>query len=236
MSIDCFLAMTAAEFSSAPVLPNHIAWMACHFSVYGTGLTNLPDTLPPGSLVIVNDRIPFHRHDPGLIADQLLSLKERLDISGFLLDVQREPTPQVRALTEHLVERLDVPAGVSEGYAADLPCPVLVSPPPLLKQLSTCSSPWVGREIWLEAAVEAGVFRIGKEGGTYTPLPYSPPAQPLFYEDALQCHYHISLPEKAVEFTFYRQPEDIPPLLQRADALGITRAVGLYQQLKTPEA
>ena len=49
------LAMTAAELGAAP-LPSHPAWMACHFSPYSTGLTNLPPKLPQDSLLILNDR------------------------------------------------------------------------------------------------------------------------------------------------------------------------------------
>lgn len=235
MSIDCFLAMTAAEFSSAPTLPGHMAWMACHFSVYGTGLTNLPEALPPGSMVIVNDRIPIGGHDPGRIAEQLSALCADLDISGFLLDFQRKDSPQTQALVRRLVQESPVPIGVSEGYAEDLDCPVFVSPPPLHRQLSTCLPAWEGREIWLDAAIEAGVFRITREGGAYSSLPYSSPVPPFFYEESLLCHYRICLQENAAEFLFYRQREDIPALLQQAGDLGITRAIGLYQQLKNPE-
>ena len=47
MAIRQYLAMTAAEMTQAGSLPRHSAWMACHFSPYSTGLTNLPDRLPP---------------------------------------------------------------------------------------------------------------------------------------------------------------------------------------------
>ena len=42
MAIRQYLAMTAAEMTQAGSLPRHAAWMACHFSPYSTGLTNLP--------------------------------------------------------------------------------------------------------------------------------------------------------------------------------------------------
>ena len=47
MAITPFLAMTAAEFRKKEDLPDKIAWMACHFSPYGLGLSNLPQRLPP---------------------------------------------------------------------------------------------------------------------------------------------------------------------------------------------
>lgn len=235
MSINCFLAMTAAEFSSAAPLPNHIAWMACHFSSYGTGLTNLPQALPPGSMVIVNDRVPPHGHDPQQIADQLLELNHRLDISGFLLDFQQEGCKDTQQIARQLVEVLPVPVGVSELYARELECPVFLAPPPLHKQLSSHLLSWSGRELWLDAAVETGRLRVTDTGGTYQALPFTPPDRPVFYAEPLHCHYHAQLPGDCVDFTFYRQSEDIASLLLHAEELGITRAIGLYQQLKAPE-
>ena len=231
MSINCFLAMTAAEFSSAAPLPSHIAWMACHFSSYGTGLTNLPASLPPGSMVIVNDRVPVHGHDPQRITEQLTELCQRLELSGFLLDFQQEGCTEAQQIARLLAEALPVPVGVSELYARELDCPVFLAPPPLHKQLSSHLLFWSGREIWLDAAVESGVLHITEAGGTYHALPFTPPDCPVFYAEPLRCHYHARLPGDCVDFTFYRQPEDIAPLLLHAEELGITRAIGLYQQL-----
>ena len=66
-----YLAMTPAEFNSVSQPPPDFAYMACHFSPYGTGLGNLPTVLPPESLLILNDRTPIHGHDPQRIFDQL---------------------------------------------------------------------------------------------------------------------------------------------------------------------
>ena len=74
MGLHCYLAMTAREINQCPLLPSKIAWMACHFSPYGTGLVGLPEKLPQGSLIIVNDRIPIRSHDPGQIVYQLRKL------------------------------------------------------------------------------------------------------------------------------------------------------------------
>ena len=62
------LAMTAAEMSSAAPLPEKIAWMACHFSAYSLGITNIPASLPKGAMLILNDRFPCQGHSPGLTA------------------------------------------------------------------------------------------------------------------------------------------------------------------------
>ena len=89
MAIAPFLAMTAAEMHSCASLPEKVAWMACHFSPYGLGLSNLPKTLPPGSLLMMDDITPPQGHDPDLIAAQLEECVQKFQCSGVLLDFQR---------------------------------------------------------------------------------------------------------------------------------------------------
>ena len=89
MAIRPFLAMTAAEIQGTETLPPKTAWMACHFSPYSTGLSNLPKALPPGSMVILDDITPIHGHDAEAIAAQLRSRLEEIECSGVLLDFQR---------------------------------------------------------------------------------------------------------------------------------------------------
>ena len=60
MGISHYLAMTGVEIAAAEALPENIAYMACHFSPYGTGLTGAPEVLPKHSMLILNDRIPFN--------------------------------------------------------------------------------------------------------------------------------------------------------------------------------
>ena len=76
MGISHYLAMTAEEIATTDILPEHTAYMACHFSPYGTGLTNIPESLPKNAILILNDRIPFCGHDKALIAKQLAQLME----------------------------------------------------------------------------------------------------------------------------------------------------------------
>ena len=152
MSINLYLAMTAAEFSSKGKFHSEIAWMACHFSCYGTGLTNLPTALPKGSMVIVNDRTPPWGHDAQKILWQLSDLAHQFSVSRFLLDFQRPGDPETKAIVKALVQSLPCPTAVSDIYAKDLPCPVFLPPGPLHKPLQEYISAWEGREIWLEAA------------------------------------------------------------------------------------
>ena len=83
MAITPFLAMTATEMYRNTSLPEKTAWMACHFSPYGLGLSNLPKELPPGSLLIVDDITPPHGHDPVFIAEQLIGCVDQFQCSGF---------------------------------------------------------------------------------------------------------------------------------------------------------
>ena len=81
MPLPIYLAMTAAEFRQNPAISGKIGWMACHFSPYGTGLSNCPTELPPGSMLILNDRTPVCGHDPALIAAQLAEMATQLNCS-----------------------------------------------------------------------------------------------------------------------------------------------------------
>ena len=93
MAIPIYLAMTAGEIQSAGRKPERIAWMACHFSPYSSGLINLPDEIPEGSLLILNDRMPIRGHDPDKILNILSERVNTLKASGILLDFDcRLPT------------------------------------------------------------------------------------------------------------------------------------------------
>ena len=113
MAITGYLAMTAAEFRNFSAKNQPIAWMACHFSPYGTALSNLPTVLPEGSLLILNDRTPICGHDPELIVCQLALLTEKFSCGGLLLDFQRPDEPETAALVQHLLKHLPCPTAVS---------------------------------------------------------------------------------------------------------------------------
>lgn len=234
MEINCFLAMTAAEIRSCSPLPPKIAWMACHFSPYGTGLTNLPPPLPPGSMLIVNDRTPISGHDPSRILDQLGQLLSRQSWEGVLLDFQRPGIDETVALAQTLISGLPCPVGVSEAYCGDFSCPVFLPPiaPNVLPEERL--APWKGRDIWLEAGTEALTCLLNEQGAVFSQSIGSPPPSEGFPAPRLYCHHTIKLMENQVIFTLYRTPGDTAALLRRAAAFGVTRAIGLYQQLPFP--
>ena len=231
MAITPFLAMTAAEMYASSSLPEKVAWMACHFSPYGTGLSNLPKAMPPGSLLMVDDITPPHRHDPVLIAEQLSACVETFPCSGVLLDFQRSGFEETQAIAGYLAQALPCPTVVSSSYAEDLDCPVFLPPVPP----SVCPEdhllPWNGREIWLEIGLDGEILTLTETGCNGTSLPCPDLDADGFSDDVLHCHYTIETTEKAARFTLWRTKEDMEQLLAEAEALGVVGAVGLYQEL-----
>ena len=102
MAIPLFLAMTGAEFAAAGTLPKTAAWMACHFFSGDAGITNIPSSLPPGSLLILNDQIPLSGHNLGRVGEQLQQAADALDSRGVLLDFQRSHVPESKELAAYL--------------------------------------------------------------------------------------------------------------------------------------
>ena len=78
-----YLALTAGELYGHPKMEEKIAYMACHFSPYGTGLSNLPKWLPENCMLTLNDRTPICGHDPALIAEELTKVIERWHCSSL---------------------------------------------------------------------------------------------------------------------------------------------------------
>ena len=231
MAIAAFLAMTAAEILSNPVFPHKCGWMACHFSPYGTGLSNLPEALPPGSLLILNDRIPWQGHDPDRIAAQLQEVTESLSCHGLLLDFQRPGVSEVAELVSQLCAGLSCPVAVTEAYCKGLSCPVFLSPVPLRQTVAEHLAPWQGREIWLELALEREEILLTPEGCTITPLlPWDAPDS-THRDSALHCGYSLKLKENSAGFTLSRTREDLAAMLKEAANHGVTTAVGLWQEL-----
>ena len=228
MALPCYMAMTSAEFASCDEIPSHPAWMACHFSSYGNGLSNLPQDLPPGSMIILNDRMPICAHQSEMILSELKGLYERLQPSCYLLDFERPESEEASGLAKLLCQALPCPVGVSHLYAGDLDCPVFLPPPPLHKSLEEYLSPWNDREIWLEISPETAFITVTADG---TDIQSNVPVyldDPVFDSKELACRYHIELMEGAARFHMER---DLEIYKQEAAQYGVTCLVGLYQEL-----
>lgn len=227
------LAVTAAEISAIGTFPGNIAWMACHFSPYTEGITNVPSSLPAGSMLILNDRFPCQGHSPDLVAGQLAEAAERLGCESVLLDFQRPCDAESMAVVRAVLDKLPCPAAVSDGFAAGTDGPVFLPPAPLHIPLSEHIAPWQGREIWLEAALCREEVSITQEGAVFTPR--FPPDIPEggFFDNALCCHYRTAVSENEIRFTLFDTRESLQRKLDLAQSLGVKRAVGLFQELGT---
>lgn len=230
MALPLYLAMTAAEFAGCASMPEHPAWMACHFSPYAAGLSNCPKMLPEGSMLILNDRTPICRHDPEVICRQLLELAQACSPQALLLDLQRPGYAVSAALAKKLSEGFPCPVGVAEAYAGDLSCPVFLPPCPVDMALEDHIAPWDGREIWLDIAPQSISITLTEAGAQEAEEVRPQDAYPHFYEKFC-CHYAIEPAEDSVTFHLTRNMDSIAKLLKIAEDLGITRATGLYQEL-----
>ena len=225
MVLPLYLAQTAAEFTACSHLPEHTAWMACHFSPYGTGLCGLPPDLPEDAMVILNDRIPPAGHDPGYILDQLAQLR----CGALLLDLQRPGDPETAALARAIVETETRPVGVTPLYCRELDCPVFLPPVPPDTPPEASLAPWQGREIWLEAALDGLVYRVTGQGSQAAPLLRFP--ERGFRDESLFCHYRVAAAGEQALISVWRTREDLDALLSAVQAMGVTKAIGLWQEL-----
>ncbi len=227
MAIVWDLAMTGEEFESCP-LPNRPAWMSCRFARSGPGLENFPKALPKGCLLICDDLHPVQHHDPALVARQLRELMERFSCSGLLLDFQRKEQrafPIIQAAA-----REDLHFAVTEHYAKNLSCAVFLPPPPLNIPLAQYLHPWKGREIWLECAPGWGCIKVTPTESQYKKVP--PFSGPLpFWDKALHCRYRTEISPDSVTFYLHRDLKFLESMVSQGESLGVTRAVGLYQEL-----
>lgn len=107
MGIPQYLAMTDGEIAACARLPPRLARMGCHFS--DDGLVGLPQALPLGALLVVDDRVPMAAQDPEHILDQLAEALEKLSCTGLLLDFQQEENAPQRELVRLLARELTVP-------------------------------------------------------------------------------------------------------------------------------
>lgn len=230
MPLPVYMAMTEAEFRGCSELPEYSGWMACHFSPYGKGLSNIPEILPPDSLLIVNDRTPPQGHDPDYIAAQLLEAVDKLSVFGVLMDFQRPDQQEISDIAHAIGKALPCPVIVTHHYANACQGPVLLPPLPPNKSLTEHLAPWKGKELWLELSLEGIALTLTENGCKAESCEHSPIPCPL-QDEALHCHYGIALQEKSAMFYLHRTDEDILRLLEQAETMGVKAAVGLYQEL-----
>ena len=232
MPLPLNLAMTPSEIAQNPVLSTPPAWMSCHFSEDGTGLTDLPEKLCEDALLILDDHIPCRGHSAAQAVAILRELIARFHCCALLLDFQRPANAETRALAETLLQALPCPVAMPPEYAQKHPCPVFLPPPPLHIPLSKYLYPWRGREIWLEAALCQERITVTGNGISFEPVPLQS-SSAGFFHNTLCCRYNSKVQTDCITFTLFDTPETLKRRLGQAESLGVSRIVGLYQELGT---
>lgn len=227
MILPVYLALTQEEFYKSLPQGIYSAWMACEFSSSNPGLSNLPPTLPPGSMVILNDAKPLQSHREDRIAGQLRDC----GAESILLDFQRPYDPQLLRLAEYILAHVPCKVGITPPYAKSLHCPVFLPPIPLNKTPGAYLTPWRDREIWLDTTFDAAEICVTPQGSRISPLQTPKRGNPVFIDRRLHCCYHTAIFKQAVCFTLYRTKETLGTLLASAKKYGVTRCIGIYQEL-----
>lgn len=239
MSIPLYLAMTAAEFSTAPALPPRIAWMAMHFPVSGPGLSGRPHRLPPGSLVLLDDLTPWCGHSLESVCQETIDVLLRTGAAGLLLDFERPPTEETLRLANCLTQccrEAGCPIGMPPGYLDHgSEAAVFLPPLPCHRPPEQVLEPFQGREIWLEAATCGCRVALGPDGPSLTLenpqlLEAESESMPTFTDPHLHCRYYSRLNEAGVELALYDTWEMLTRKLEHCQALGVTLAVGIWKR------
>ena len=222
-----FLAVTAGELES--VRPKRTAYMACHFSAGSSGLSNMPQSLPEGSILLLDDSMPVQGHDPQAVVQQLNELAGRFSLRAVLLDFQRPPMVESQKMVSVILESCGCKVAVTPAYAR-VGFGVFLPPPPPNKTLVEHLKPWKNYGVFLELASEGLEITVTKDGSRFS---YVSPTAPLpLADDRLHCHYGITVfPGKAV-FTLSRNREDLAALAREAEESGVLGVIGLYQELQ----
>lgn len=222
-----FLAVTPREMEA--FRPARTAYMACHFSAGGAGLSNMPQALPQDSILLLDDSMPVQGHDPEVVTRQLNELVRKFSVRAVLLDFQREKTNETSAMAAAILQSCPCTVAVTAAYAKAGDCSVFLPPPPVNRPLTEHLRPWLKKGVFLEIAPECLQITVTEKGCSAVSAP-SVRNLPLA-SSRLHCHYNVEVfPEKAV-FTLSRTREDLVTLARQAYEVGVLGAVGLYQEL-----
>ena len=208
MVLPLYLAMGAEEMNGAAPLPRHLG-------VYG------PDvTLPPGAMLILDDRLPGPL-DPA----------QAMGADSVLLDFERKPTPDTIRTANKLLRPLDCPVAAPPGYLEDPACPIFLPPCPLHVPLAEYLAPWQDRAVWLDVTMQQQNVTVTAEGTRYSSPAPADRQDGGWFDEVLLCRCAMDVSDEQVVFTLFDTPDTLKRKLEQAAALGVTRAVGLYQEL-----
>ena len=227
MFSNVYLAATQREIEE--FLPKKAAYLSCHFSSSGKGLSNLPQRLPEGSLLLVDDSMPVYGHESASVAKQLCDLVARFSLKAILLDFQREWSAEAQEMAQVILGAVPCPVAVTEGYARVLGCAVFLSAVPADVAIEKYLSPWLKQGVFLELAPCGLAIEVTKDGCKKAPSWAQ--KQLSLYDKKLFCHYDVQVLSDKTLFTLTRTSADLAVLAEEALRLGAIGAVGLYQEL-----
>lgn len=228
MGIPQYLAKTERETLLYPDDAGPIAWLGCSFGK--NGLTGLPEVLPAGSLLVLDDSVPMADQSIPDIADALQQTLAKFSCCGLLLDFQQQGCAQQRTLAEYLAAHLSHPIAAPQEYAPK-GCALFVPPVPPEIPIETYLAPWAGREIWLDMALSVRTLHLTAAGCSVSDDAESDPTGD-FYDESLCCVYRIQKTDDGFLFRLARDHRCTRALLDRAAGLGVTAAVGLWQEFR----
>lgn len=214
MVLPLYLAMTPGEMALCPALPAHAGWLGSHAS-----LTRQPP--PPGILAVLTDRLPLPA-DPAPVAAALAGA------AGVLLDFERPPGPAAAALLDALRAGFPGPVAAPPGFDDGLA--VFLPPCPLHVPLEAYLAPWQDRAVWLDMTAAQQTITVTALGTTFGPVTAARERTGQF-DGTLLCRFRTETAPDAVRFTLFDTAETLARKLEKAAALGVRRAVGLYREL-----
>ena len=182
-------------------------------------------------MLILNDRIPCQGHSADLVASQICDAVSRLNCESILLDFQRPDNPETEQVVQAILDLAPCPVCVSECYAKNRDCPVLLGPAPLHLPIEEHLAPWRGREIWLEAALCQEHITVTEEGTEFACCIPTDGQAGGFFDEHLCCSYRTEIEHMKIRFTLFDTKESLEKKLDIAVKYGVSRAVGLYQEL-----
>ncbi len=232
MFLPIYLAITGQEFPHFCKFSSTLCYLACHFSASGKGLSNLPTVLPAGTIISIDDSTPITNHCADVVTSQINEVVEELHPSGILLDFQRPDNPFTPDMVESILSSVTCPVAVSHVYAKGYDCPVFLPPLPFRMTLSAYLQPWAGREIWLELGNEKEMAIITENEFGAEKVYDIPNNNPYFSDRPLLCHYSTHISQDHIALYFHRTEQDLQDLQAEAKELGVTKFIGLWQQLR----
>lgn len=230
MEIPWFPAITQEEIRQMSTLPAQFAWMACHFDPNGNGIIDLPETLPPGCILILNDQIPYNGHSGEIIAQKLKECAQKWRLNGILLDFER-PIPEEQKETARMLVNT-LPCPVVCGQDTEIEGLIsLIQMPPLLENPKKYFQRKKGA--WLELQKQAVNFCIEKDGckSDSVEVPQMEIIKGL-QDNELYVHYHFTVNTENADLLLWRDRQDREKIMELAKEAGIDTIIGLYQEFR----